>query len=177
MTFHQAISVIICRSAYAQPAACAPMFGYKGGNYSIKVSFGTFSISLENGNRIPEPVPVRRRKRPSAIKRDKNRRIEFLKNKNFATSSCPFSSGVNTFEETRVLDLQPPVTLPTDEKKNVVFSLRVVWNKNLGQQLLMVDSSNCNSKQTFYQNNLPLFDFDDNWILRVQCSEIGFQHT
>ena len=74
------------------------MFGYKGGNYSIKVSFGTFSISLENGNRIPEPVPVRRRKRPSAIKRDKNRRIEFLKNKNSATSSCPSSSGVNTLE-------------------------------------------------------------------------------
>ena len=90
------------------------MFGYKGGNYSIKVSFGTFSISLENGNRIPEPVPVRRRKRPFAIKRDKNRRIEFLKNKN-STSSCPFSSGVNTVEETRVLDLQSSVTLPSDE--------------------------------------------------------------
>ena len=91
------------------------MFGYKGGNYSIKVSFGTFSISLENGNRIPEPVPVRRRKRPSAIKRDKNRRIEFLKNKNSATSSCPSSSGVNTLEESRVLDLQPSVILPTEE--------------------------------------------------------------
>ena len=89
-------------------------FGYKGGNYSIKVSFGTFSISLENGNRIPEPVPVRRGKQPSAIKRDKNRRIEFLKNKN-STSSCPFSSGVNTVEETRVLDLQSSVTLPSDE--------------------------------------------------------------
>ena len=91
------------------------MFGYKGGNYSIKVSFGTFSISLENGNRIPEPVPVRRRKRPSAIKRDKNQRIEFLKNKNSATSSCPSSSGVNTLEAARVLDYQPSVTLPTDE--------------------------------------------------------------
>ena len=91
------------------------MFGYKGGNYSIKVSFGTFSISLENGNRIPEPVPARRRKRPSAIKRDKNRRIEFLKNKTSATSSCPSSSGVNTMGETRVLDLQPSVSLPTDE--------------------------------------------------------------
>ena len=43
------------------------------------------------------------------------------------------------------------------------------WNNNLGQQLLMVDSSNCNSRQTFYQNNLPLFDFDDNCIFRVQC--------
>ena len=91
------------------------MFGYKGGNYSIKVSFGTFSISLENGNRIPEPVPVRRRrKRPSAIKRDKNRRIEFLKNKNSATSSSS-SNGVNTLEAARVLDLQPSVTLPMDE--------------------------------------------------------------
>ena len=84
-------------------------FGYKGGNYSIKVSFGTFSISLENGNRIPEPVPVRRRKRPYAIKLDKNRRIEFLKNKNSATSSRPFSTGVNTLEEARVLDLQPSI--------------------------------------------------------------------
>ena len=89
-------------------------FGYKGGNYSIKVSFGTFSISLENGDRIPEPLPVRRRKKPSTIKRDKNRRIEFLKNKN-STSSCPSSSGVNTLEAARVLDHQPSVTLPTDE--------------------------------------------------------------
>ena len=93
-------------------------FGYKGGNYSIKVSFGTFTISLENGDRIPEPLPLRRRKKPSAIKRDKNRRIEFLKNKN-STSSCPFSSGVNTLEETRVLDHQPPVTLPTDENPQI----------------------------------------------------------
>ena len=37
-----------------------------------------------------------------------------MKNKN-STSSCPFSSGVNTLEETRVLDLQPSVTLLTDE--------------------------------------------------------------
>ena len=84
-------------------------FGYKGGNYSIKVSFGTFTISLENGDRIPEPLPLRRRKKPSAIKRDKNRRIEFLKNKNSATSSRPFSTGVNTLEEARVLDLQPSI--------------------------------------------------------------------
>ena len=53
-----------------------------------------------------------------------------------------------------------------DQKKNVVFSLSEVWNNNLGQQLLMVDSSNCNSRQTFFkQNNLPIFDFDDNCIL------------
>ena len=54
--------------------------------------------------------------------------FEFLKNKNSATSSCPSSSGVNTMGETRVLDLQPSVSLPTDEdpKTNVEHQVTTI---------------------------------------------------
>ena len=88
------------------------MFRYNGRNHFLKVLFGAFSIYLD---RILEPVPLRRRKRPSLVKIDKSRWIEFLKNKKCTASSCPLSSGVDTLEKNRVSDSQPSVTLPRED--------------------------------------------------------------
>ena len=65
------------------------LLGNQGLAFSFNLSFGTFCFSLDTtGMRSsPAQVPVKKKKSPSAINRDKRRRIAFLRRKDAASSS------------------------------------------------------------------------------------------
>ena len=65
------------------------LLGNQGLAFSFNLSFGTFCFSLDTtGMRSsPAQVPVKKKKSPSAINRDKRRWIAFLRRKDAASSS------------------------------------------------------------------------------------------
>ena len=65
------------------------LLGNQGLAFSFNLTFGTFCFTLDTtGMRsLPAQVPVKKKKSPSAINRDKRRRIAFLRRKDAASSS------------------------------------------------------------------------------------------
>ena len=65
------------------------LLGNQGLAFSFNLTFGTFCFTLDTtGMRSsPAQVPVKKKKSPSAINRDKRRRIAFLRRKDAASSS------------------------------------------------------------------------------------------
>ena len=74
------------------------LLGNQGLAFSFNLTFGTFCFSLDT-TRIrssPAQVPVRKKKSPSAVNRDKRRRIAFLRRKDAASSSGASSTVLDT---------------------------------------------------------------------------------
>ena len=74
------------------------LLGNQGLAFSFNLTFGTFCFSLDTiGMRSsPAQVPVKKKKSPSAVKRDKRRRIAFLRRKDAASSSGASSTVLDT---------------------------------------------------------------------------------